>query len=110
MRRTFKELPAFTRLVRTGKIPDRVLKDIQHDIMTRGGDVIGGTGGLKKIRTALTARGKSGGARTIYADYPARNLVVLVTAYFKSMKVDLTTDERNALSLMKARLDRQIGA
>ena len=80
MRRTFIELPAFTRLIRSGVISDTMLKAIQTEIMRAGGDVIPGTGGLIKIRAAVGGRGKSGGMRAIYAEYPARSTVVLVVA------------------------------
>ena len=32
----------------------------------RAGSVIRGTGGIRKVRTSLAARGKRGGARVIY--------------------------------------------
>ncbi|MBN2581919.1 MAG: type II toxin-antitoxin system RelE/ParE family toxin [Planctomycetes bacterium] len=109
MRRTFIELPAFSRLVRDGRISDRALKALQNDIMVRGGAVIPGTGGLVKIRSAGSGRGKSGGVRAIYADYPAQGMTVLIAAYFKNMKVNLTEHEKWALRSLKMRLDGQIG-
>lgn len=108
MKRTFKELPAFTRLVKSGKISDELLKDLQNDIMTVGGDTIPGTGGLIKIRTPGSGRGKSGGLRVIYADYVAQGITVLVVAYFKSVKVKLSGEEMRILKALKQRLDRQI--
>ena len=109
MKRVFIEFPAFTRLVRSGRISDRTLKEIQADIMTRGGDVIPGTGGLMKIRTAGSSHGKSGGVRTVYADYPQQGIAVLIVAYFKNMKTKLTGEEKKALRLLKQRLDKQMG-
>src|SRR5690348_7789269 len=62
------------------------------------GDVIPGTGGLRKVRIGRGGSGKRGGARVIYyfhnADFPA----VLMAIYAKTEKTDLTTRERDALA------------
>jgi len=108
MRRTFKELPAFTRLVKSGKISDELLKGIQSDIMLSGGDVIPGTGGLVKIRVPGSGRGKRGGLRVIYADYPGVKITVLIVAYSKNIKTALSGEEKRALKALKLRLDKQI--
>lgn len=47
------------------------------------GDVVPGTGGLRKVRWARSGQGKRGGARVIYFVRTARGEVVLVTAYAK---------------------------
>lgn len=61
------------------------------------GDVIQGTGGFRKLRWAVEGRGKRGGARVIYLfwqpDYP----LLLVRAYAKNEKIDLTPQEKQAL-------------
>jgi hypothetical protein len=58
------------------------------------GDVIQGTGGLRKVRMKLPSVGKSGGARAIYLHLPARPCIVLVYLYAKSKKSDLTAEEK----------------
>ena len=108
MKRTFKELPAFMKLVKSGKISDELLKDLQSDIMLLGGDTIPGTGGLVKIRVSGSSRGKRGGFRVIYADYPPRGITVLVVAYSKNIKVTLSGEEKKILKALKLRLDKQI--
>ena len=108
MKRTFKELPAFTKLVESGKISDELLKDLQSDIMFLGGQTIPGTGGLVKIRVSGSGRGKRGGLRVIYADYPVRDMTVLIVAYFKNVKVKLGGEEKKMLKALKLRLDKQI--
>ena len=108
MKRTFKELPAFSRLVKSGKISDELLKELQGDIMLLGGDVIPQTGGLVKIRVSGSGRGKRGGLRAIYADYPTQGVTVLIAAYFKNMKVKLSGQEKSILKALKLRLDKQI--
>jgi len=108
VKRVFVELPAFRRLVESKRITDEVLRDLQNDIMTVGGDTIPGTGGLVKIRISGSGRGKSGGLRVVYADYPARGVTVLIVAYFKNVKTKLSGAEKGILRTLKRRLDKQI--
>ena len=108
MKRTFKELITFTKLVKSGKISDEVLKDLQSDIMLLGGATVAGTGGLLKIRLPGSGRGKRGGGRVIYADYPAENITVLIVAYFKNVKTTLSAEETRMFKAIKLRLDKQI--
>lgn len=110
MKRLFIEFPEFSKLVRSGRIADGLLREIQNDIMKFAGDVIPGTGGLKKLRTKGGSHGKSGGVRTIYADYPSQGKTVLITTYFKNLKTNLTPAESKILAALKRRLDIEIGA
>ena len=52
------------------------------------GDVIPGTGGLRKLRWALAGRGKRGGSRVIYYYHQSEWRVLLLTAYAKNEKED----------------------
>ncbi len=61
------------------------------------GDVIPGTGGVRKLRWAAKGKGKSGGARVIYYFHNESMPVFLLSAYAKSKKVNLSGAERNAL-------------
>lgn len=66
------------------------------------GDVMQGTGGVRKVRLAGKGKGKSGGYRIIYyfggGDIP----VYLLTVFSKGEKANLTQGERNALRAMAA--------
>jgi mRNA-degrading endonuclease RelE of RelBE toxin-antitoxin system len=44
-----------------------------------GGDIMQGTGGVRKVRVALAGRGKSGGARVIYYFHSDRLPVFALT-------------------------------
>ena len=61
------------------------------------GDLIRGTGGLRKIRWEATGRGKRGGVRVIY--YWARRLdvILLLLIYSKTQQDDLTPEQMNVL-------------
>lgn len=71
------------------------------------GKVIGKTGGLRKVRFALPGGGKSGGIRVCYARFPDHFVLLLVTAYGKSEKIDLSAaDKKEIAELLKAFADR----
>lgn len=63
----------------------------------RQGDLIRGTGGLRKIRWGVGAQGKSGGARIIYYYHSEDVPIFLITAYAKSDKGTLTDKERKQI-------------
>jgi mRNA-degrading endonuclease RelE of RelBE toxin-antitoxin system len=60
------------------------------------GDVISGTGGVRKLRFAASGRGKRGGARVIYYFYDETVPLYALLAYPKNAKTDLTPDDKRA--------------
>ncbi|MEO7742011.1 MAG: hypothetical protein ABIR98_03650 [Usitatibacter sp.] len=69
MQALFVELPAFDRN-RSNYLDDEAFRRLQHELLENpdSGDVIPGTGGLRKVRFADARRGKGkrGGLRIIY--------------------------------------------
>ncbi len=61
------------------------------------GDLIPGTGGVRKIRIAASGRGKRGGARVVYYFFDENNPIYLLTVFAKNERSDLSPAERNAL-------------
>jgi hypothetical protein len=57
------------------------------------GDVIRGGGGARKMRWVLRGKGKRGGLRVIYLWSKTREQILLLLAYSKSDKSDLTPEE-----------------
>ena len=57
------------------------------------GDLVVGTGGMRKVRWAIRGKGKSGGARIIYFEMLASGVVVLLTIYAKSGRESLSVAE-----------------
>lgn len=62
------------------------------------GDEITGTGGVRKVRFAMGAKGKSGGARVIYYFYNDTIPLYALLIYGKGEKTDLSADERRSVS------------
>lgn len=61
------------------------------------GDVIEGTGGIRKIRVASSGHGKRGGSRVIYYHFTTAAQIALLLIYPKNKKDDLSPAERKVL-------------
>lgn len=59
------------------------------------GDVMQGTGGLRKLRFSFSDRGKSGSSRVCYINIVRKEKIFLITAYPKNVKDNLSKAERN---------------
>jgi hypothetical protein len=107
---SFIELRPFARRWEQLGLSDLELEALQVAIMLRpkSGDVIEGTGGLRKMRFALSGagKGKSGGLRVCYAYIEEVATVILATVYQKGEKDDLDKDEKAAVAVAIARVRR----
>lgn len=96
----FVETPVFTRQIRS-LIDDDEYAGLQSLLGSNPnyGELIQGTGGLRKIRWTHRSqgRGERGGIRVIYYVQAAKNQIYLILAYAKSARDDLTRQERNTL-------------
>jgi hypothetical protein len=72
------------------------------------GDVMVGTGGVRKVRFALEGRGQSGGARVVYFFHNEDSPLFLLTVFGKNEKANLSKAERNQLAKLTAILKREI--
>ena len=88
-------------------LDDLAYRQLQNEMMRQpdAGDVIAGTGGLRKLRFADRTRGKGkrGGLRVIYYWRVAADQFWLFTLYDKDEAADLTASERKALGAMLTR-------
>ncbi|MBR1432710.1 type II toxin-antitoxin system RelE/ParE family toxin [Ruminococcus sp.] len=91
-------------------LTDDDLKILQQELILnpQKGDVIQGTGGLRKLRIAFENRGKSGSGRVCYVDFTVYEKIYLITAYPKNVKENLSKSERNAISEMIKQLERAL--
>jgi hypothetical protein len=99
----FVELPAFGRY-RADYLDDEAFRGLQNELMKNpeAGEVIEGTGGLRKLRFADRRRGKGkrGGLRVIYYWWMAGMQFWLYTLYDKDEMADLTAKQRRDLKAM----------
>lgn len=110
MTRSFIELPLFRSKWEDLGLTDSDLRKLQSELLSdpKVGDVIRGTGGVRKMRFAFEHRGKSGGARVIYVDFEVYEKIYLLTAYTKKEKENLSQEECNDLRRLIAVLDKQL--
>jgi hypothetical protein len=71
------------------------------------GDVIAGTGGVRKLRFGFRGRGKRGGVRLIYYYRSAKGRVYLILMYPKARKEDLTAAECATMKALTAEIERE---
>ena len=108
MQAVFIELPAFERH-REDYLNDEGFAQLQIALMANpsAGDLIEGTGGLRKLRFADPRRGKGkrGGLRVIHYYWAGGPEFWLFTLYDKGEMADLTARQRAALKqLVKTEL------
>lgn len=96
---TIAELPEFIRtankLLSHEERLDVVRYLAEHP---KAGDLIEGTGGVRKLRWGRGGQGKSGGVRVIYYFHSENMPLYLLTLFSKGDKSNLTKAERNELS------------
>jgi hypothetical protein len=96
--------------IRTAK---KIMDDLERasivDFLSRNpeaGEIIEGTGGVRKLRWALPGKGKSGGARVIYYYHSQKIPLYILTVYPNGRKDNLTQAEKNILKKLVVHLKR----
>jgi mRNA-degrading endonuclease RelE of RelBE toxin-antitoxin system len=99
----FIESPIFTADVQE-LLGDEDYAALQQHLVTQpqAGNVIAGTGGLRKIRWTSVGRGKRGGTRVIYYYVVAQAQMRMILIYRKGIKDDLTPREKTILRKINA--------
>jgi mRNA-degrading endonuclease RelE of RelBE toxin-antitoxin system len=94
----FVETPIFTREIRSS-LADETYRALQSALLLRPeqGDLIIGTGGLRKIRWGGKSHGKSGGYRIIYYWDKPTETVYMLFIYPKNRQEDLTPQQKRIL-------------
>jgi hypothetical protein len=85
------ETPIFTRLIQE-LMSDDDYKDLQEALVNRPdiGDLIKGSGGIRKVRWSLEGTGKSGGVRAIYYWVVNDDHIRMLYVYPKGKQANLT--------------------
>ena len=110
MKALFVELPAFAKY-RADYLDDDGFRGLQQSMLKNpeAGDVIEGTGGLRKLRHGdpRHGKGKRGGLRVIYYWWDGGRQFWLFTLYGKDEMADLTAMERHAFAdALKTELEK----
>jgi len=96
---TIAEVPEYIR--RAEKL---LTEEARRDIVDylaanpKAGDLMEGTGGVRKLRWGRQGRGKSGGVRVIYYVHSELMPLYLLTLFAKNERANLTKAERNELA------------
>ena len=94
----FFETSVFTKLIqKLISYEEYHLLQLQLSVRPESGDIIKGSGGIRKLRWAGSGRGKRGGIRVIYYYLTEDEQIYMLYAYPKSKKDDLTADQLRQL-------------
>ncbi|EPL6452908.1 type II toxin-antitoxin system RelE/ParE family toxin [Providencia rettgeri] len=104
----FIETTFFTKQIQTIATTEE-LRALQNQLIAwpDKGDLIQGTGGLRKIRMAVGNQGKSGSARVIYF-LATKEIIYFIMAYPKSEKDTLTAKEKAELKKLTTILKGEV--
>lgn len=80
-------------------LEDDEYKDLQDFLikMPDAGDLIQGTGGLRKLRWGVEGKGKRSGIRVIYYWHISEDQIYFFTVYAKNEMTDLSVGEKKVL-------------
>jgi hypothetical protein len=111
MTREFILLPEFEKQWTRLGLNDEHLKAFQEFLCVQPayGDMIEGTGGLRKIRWRLPGIGKRGGVRVLYVDFATYEKTYLVTVFKKNQKVSLSQKEKQLIKRTMSTLKQEAG-
>lgn len=103
----FIETPTFTEDV-TELLTDERYGKLQAHLAENpsAGDVIQGTGGLRKVRWSTSGQGKRGGVRVIYYYITTAAHIRMILIYKKGVKDDLTPKEKKILRQLNEEWER----
>lgn len=95
----FIETPTFTKLL-TNLIDDDSYSKLQENLVLNPeiGNLIPGTGGLRKIRWKLPGIGKRGGIRIIYYWKVKEEQIIFLLIYPKNVQDDMTDTQLKILN------------
>lgn len=98
------ETRIFTRRIKE-LLSDDEYRALQETLVNRPGmgDIVQGTGGLRKVRWKQEGHGKSGGVRVIYYWMTADEHLYMLYVYPKSQQEDLTAEQKKALKAIVER-------
>lgn len=98
---TVAELPEYIRQAEKLMSPDERREIVDYLAMhPKAGDLLEGTGGIRKLRWGRGSSGKSGGVRVIYYVHSELMPLYLITLFAKNERENLIKAERNELATL----------
>ena len=96
----FIEAPKFTELIQS-HLNDEEYAALQWLLLERpdAGDIVPGSGGVRKIRWGLRGKGKRGGIRVIYYWKTADDEIWLLTLYAKNVQENIPAQVLKQIAL-----------
>lgn len=103
----FVRLPSFERSAH-GVLSEEDIRVLEQELVRdpRAGDVVRGTGGVRKVRAAVQGRGKSGSARVVYLYVEVREKIYLLLAFAKNEQANLTPEQSARVAQLVAELKK----
>jgi hypothetical protein len=108
--RTFVQAATFTKEWERLQLTNDDLRRLEDLLLEnpQAGDVIPGTGSMRKLRFGLNNKGKRGSARICYVDFPEKEKIVLFAIFMKNEIEDLEQSEKNKLKELIRILERTL--
>ena len=100
------ETSFFTKKINT-LFSDDEYRNLQNELILNPekGNIIRGSGGLRKIRYGTSGRGKSGGVRIIYYWIKNKEIILLLLIYPKNEQDNLTPSQ---LKILKSLVEKEL--
>ena len=94
----FIETSIFSRKLKSFLTDDEYFQ-LQNALINRPdtGKIIQGSGGLRKLRWAISGKGKQSGVRVIYYWLSKKDTIIMLLIYGKNEQDELTSDQMKTL-------------
>lgn len=113
MKRLFVQTHNFSNVLDQLISKNRLLKEDYEELEKRilenpdEGDVMQGTGGLRKTRLKSATSGKSKGFRVCYFDIPEKEKTFFIAIFAKNVKENLTDEEKKIFKALVTKLKKE---
>jgi hypothetical protein len=110
MIRLFVYMPVFDSLWKSVGLGDEDQQELENKLLenTSSGAVIPGTGGLRKLRWKIPGKGKRGGVRVLYVDFPVYKQLHFVSLLKKNEKENLTSDDKTIIGKLIKKIEESL--
>ena len=110
MRRIFVTTKEFDKLWKSLGNSDRELRILENELIydTLKGKVINGTEGLRKLRWQIKGKGKRGGIRILYVDFPKFNILFFISLIKKNEKDNISQNDKKLINIFINNIQNEI--